>query len=338
MKVTLTELPTISDQGKISIKPFFDPDVDNLGLQNYGISLFDGVFHEEELACIELNGIKRYVTGLNPYAPEVKLIPDKERREAVILDINKVVAKLEAELATNIIDPTDVDFWNKVKLLKPDNDDFWSTIKVRCGNKPVPLDPENNPHDLIRFYAINAGGFSIVAKSYDDAKAKPVAPKFFLDKAINTIATKTELKKLRNKALSELEHMYKKQVSKLMYVAKVVDGNSSQYKRSTPIDVIYDNLDTFINGEGVERSERRAAEYFLDTAGQDVETLKLRALIKDANFYKLLAPKSDGMIYHMSTQTIMGRNTAECLEFLKNPLNDKILEDLLQKVELHWKK
>ena len=29
-KVTITELPTISDQGKIAIRPFFDPDVDNL--------------------------------------------------------------------------------------------------------------------------------------------------------------------------------------------------------------------------------------------------------------------------------------------------------------------
>jgi hypothetical protein len=32
----------------------------------------------------------------------------------------------------------------------------------------------------------------------------------------------------------------------------------------------------------------------------------------------------------------MGRNAADCLEFLKNPLNDNILLDLTKKVEKYW--
>ena len=36
--------------------------------------------------------------------------------------------------------------------------------------------------DRIKFYAIEAGGFDIVAKSYEDAKTKPKPPKFYLDK------------------------------------------------------------------------------------------------------------------------------------------------------------
>ena len=47
-----------------------------MGLEKYGLSLHDGVYHEEQLACIENNGIKRYVTGLNEFAPEIKLIKD----------------------------------------------------------------------------------------------------------------------------------------------------------------------------------------------------------------------------------------------------------------------
>jgi hypothetical protein len=336
--MTMVELPTVSEKGKITIKPFFDPNVDNLGLQNYGIALFDGVFHEEQLACVENNGIIRYITGLNPFAPDVKLIQDPEKREARINEINKVVAKLEAELATNILDPKDPDFWNKVKLLSPSNEAFWSKITVRCGNQPVPLDPEANSYDLIKLYAIEAGGFSIVAKSYEDARSRAVSPKFYLDKAVTTIATKTEVKKLRNKALSELEAIFKKNPSKLMYIAKVVDGNSAQYKKSTPMDVIYDNMDKYITGEGVETNLRRAAETFLEACEQDVESLKLRALVKDANFYKLIATKSDGMIYHMASQSMMGRNTSECIEYLKNPLNDKILGELLTRIETYWKK
>ena len=80
--MTMVEIPTVSEKGKITIKPFFDPNVDNLGLQNYGISLFDGVCHEEQLACIERNGVSRFITGLNEFAPEIKLIKDSEEREA----------------------------------------------------------------------------------------------------------------------------------------------------------------------------------------------------------------------------------------------------------------
>jgi len=32
-----------------------------MGLENYGMALYDGVWHEESLACLELNGVKRYV-------------------------------------------------------------------------------------------------------------------------------------------------------------------------------------------------------------------------------------------------------------------------------------
>lgn len=336
-KLSLTELPTVSDQGKISIKPFFDATVENLGLQNYGLSLFDGVYHEEQLACIELNGTRRYITGLNPFAPDVKMLP-KEMKEARVKEITKIVAQLEAELNANIVSPEDPDFWNKIKLLRPDNHEFWEKISVRCGNKPVPLDPEKNPFDLIKLYAIEAGGFSIISKSYEDARSRAVAPKFYLDKTIDTISNKTEIKKLRNKALSELESLFRSKQNKLMYIAKVVDANSVQYKKSTPNDVIYDNMDKFITGEGVESNIKRASESFLNAAALDMETLKIKALIKDATFYKLIAPKSDGLLYHMSTSTIMGRNSTECLEFLKNPLNDKILADLLEVVEGYWKK
>jgi hypothetical protein len=230
----------------IAIKPYFDSAVDNMGLQKYGLSLFDGAFHEESIACLEVNGIRRYVTGLNEFAPEVKLLP-LEEQESKIKQIRTVIAQLEKELAANVIDPEDKDFWNKVKLLKPDNGDFWDKIKVRCGNEPLHLDSEKDPYDLIRLYAIEAGGFSIVAKSLDDAKRMPTPPKFYLDKLEDTASTKTEVKKLRNKALAELQKLFDKNQNKLFYIAKVLDPNSTQYKKSTPNDITYDNIFETVN-------------------------------------------------------------------------------------------
>ena len=78
-----------------------------------------------------------------------------------------------------------------------------------------------------------------------------------------------------------------------MYVAKVLDANSAQYKKSTPNDIIYDNMDKYINGDLVEKDKRKTAQRFLDAATLDMETLKIRAIIKDSTYFKFIATKSD---------------------------------------------
>ena len=77
-------------------------------------------------------------------------------------------------------------------------------------------------------------------------------------------------------------------------------------------------------------------ETFLKTVELDMETLKLKSLVKDASFYKILSPRADGMIYHTPTSTMMGRNASEIVEYLKNPLNENILVELLASVEVYW--
>jgi len=324
-------------RGPISVRPYFDPTIPNMGLEKYGISLYDGVMHEEALACVEANGIARYLTGLNEFAPEVVLEEDPEKKEAMIKDIRQTVAQLERVFASNIIDPKDEDFWNKVKTLKPDNHTFWGKISIRCGNQPLTLDPKD-PNDLIKIRAIEAGGFSGIAKTYDLARAMVQSPKFYLDKFEETVATKNEPRKLKNKALAQLQKMFDSNQNKLFYVVKVVDGNSIQYKKSTPNDVLYDNMDRYINGETLEKNITRAAKTFLDASNADMESLKIRALIKDATYMKLLALNSDGFIKHMESNTPVGKNPSEIVEFLKNPLNEKILDILMQKIENEWNK
>jgi len=335
MSVTIVEKYPQNKRSTIAIRPYFDPILENMGLQKYGLSLFDGAFHEEQLACLEINGIKRYITGLNEFAPEVKLLSPDEQ-EAKIKQIRQVVCQLEKELAANVIDPNDKDFWNKVKLLKADNFEFWDKIKIRCGNEPVFLEPDKDPYDLIRMYAIEAGGFSMVAKSLDEARKSPIVPKFYLDRLEETASIQTEVKKLRNKALAELQKLFDKNQNKLFYVAKILDPNSAQYKKSTPNDIIYDNMDKYINGDLIEKDKRRTAERFLDAVSLDMETLKIRTIVKDSTYYKFIASKADGFVYHMETSTMMGRTSADVAEFLKNPLNEEILMNLTKKVEKYW--
>jgi hypothetical protein len=333
--VTIVESYPQNKKSKIAIKPYLDSKIDNMGLQNYGLALFDGVFHEEQISCLEINGIKRYRTGLNEFAPEL-LDLSPEEKEAKVKQIRMIVSQLERQLNSNMVEPDDKEFWNKIKLLKPDNSEFWDKIKLRCGNEPLFLDPERDPYDLIKLYAIENDGFSMIAKSLEDAKRMNKVPKFYLDKLEESASTNTEVKKLRNKAAAELQKLFDKNQNKLFYVAKILDINSAQYKKSTPNDIIYDNMDKFINGELVNKDKKKTAQLFLDVARLDMDVLKLRAIIKDATYYKIIATKADGFVYHLSSATMMGRNSSDAVEFLKNPLNEQILTDVQNQVEKYW--
>lgn len=336
MEVTVIDKhQSLKRNSSLTIRPYVDNEMANMGLEKYQMALFEGVFHEESLACLEYNGIRRYVSGLNEFAPEIKLM-NPDDAAAAIKDIRKTVAQLERELAANVLNVDDVEFWNKCKLLRPDNDEFWSKITMRFGNEPVYLDPIGDPYDLIKLRAIEAGGFSIVAKSLEAARSASVPYKFYLDKYEETASVKTEVKKLRNRALSELQKLFEKNANKLFYVCKVVDPNSTQYKKSTPLDVMYDNMDGYINGDTVDKDKRKTAGKFLEIATLDMETLKLRALVKDANFYKLISTRGDGFIYHIKSGTSLGKNPSDVVMFLKNPLNDEILSEITLTTEHYW--
>jgi hypothetical protein len=334
-KVAFTMVETrVSKTSPIAVKPYFDNSVSNMGLEDYGLSLFDGVTHTEQLACLEKNGVIQYLTGLNEFAPDIKLM-SADDKAAKIKEIRTAVAELEKELAANVLDIESPTFWNEVKLLRPDNSEFWNKISMSCGNEPVFLDPKD-PFDRIKLYAIEAGGFSIIARSYDEARSKAVPPKFYLDKQQETAGARTEYKKIKNKALAELQKLFDKNSTKLFYIAKAVDTASVQYKKHTPNDVIYDNMDRHINGEGTEGNKERAAQGFLDAAALDMETLKIKAIVKDSVFFKYIISKADGYIYHAKSNTMLGRNPSDVVEFLKNPLNEDVLKDLNNNVERLW--
>tara|TARA_R100000656_G_scaffold120316_1_gene94521 strand:+ start:534 stop:1550 length:1017 start_codon:yes stop_codon:yes gene_type:complete len=331
---TISEKYQQGKDQKIAIRPFFDTGKENMGLEKYGMTLHDGVYHMEDLACLELNGIKRYVTGLNEFAPEVKMLAEKERK-AKIKEIRKIVIQLEKELASNVLEIDDPEFWNKVQILKPDNHIFWGKIHLKVGNDPYFLDPKKDPYDLIKLYAIKAGGFSIVAKDYETAQRK-VNCRFYLDQVKKTVTTKTKSSKIRNKALSNLQRLFDEDTEKLFYVTKMIEVDSTQYTRSTPIDVLYEAMDLFINGEGVEKSKTKAATLFTAVSNDTMENLILRAVMKDASYYQVITNDNKGWIIESETKIKLGKNNEEVLEYFKNPLNEEVTDKIRGQMEGYW--
>ena len=109
-----------------------------------------------------------------------------------------------------------------------------------------------------------------------------------------------------------------------------------QYKNSTLPDVIYDNMDEFINGYGAESNIKKAANQFMDIAALDMQELKIRSMIKDATFYKYIILKGDGLLYYAKDNVMLGRNPSEVYEYLVNPMNEDVLVKLQDQVEKIW--
>ena len=59
-----------------------------------------------------------------------------------------------------------------------------------------------------------------------------------------------------------MQDLYDTNPTKLRYVAKVIDVNQG-YTNSTPNDVIYEDMDAYIHGDGIERNK---VVLFLDNA------------------------------------------------------------------------
>ena len=322
---------------RVVIRPFVEP-VPNMGLEKYNQALFDGAKYTIEMAAIEEGDTVRYLTGINPFSADVEFMDDTAK-EAKIEEIKKIAIYAEGKLAGVRIKEDDVEWWSKIKKVRPDNIAFWSSpdMKLVLGNDEYILDTKKNVKDLLIYTSIKAGGFPEIAVSLEKARLRSVRPKFYLDELEETASSETEVLKLRDEAGELLKGLYTSNPIKFMYVAKVVDANSMQYKKSTPLDVLYLNMSKYLNGKSFEKNERKAASFFIEIASLDMETLKLRAIVKDSTSYKFIAIKGDGMIYDMDSASAMGKNPTQVVEFLKNPLNEEIFKRLMGKIEVYWK-
>lgn len=328
---------------KIAIKAFIDTskakkDQFNLGLENYNQVVFQGVSHKMSIWAKEDvagSGNDRFITGLNEFAPELNKLSEEDKK-AKVVQIRSTVASLEGSLASNRIDPElkNKDFWKQVKRLGPDNHDFWNSISIAPSNDPIFLDP-TEPEDIIKIFAIEAGGFPDIAPSLEAAKISSKAPKFYLDKLDETAKSNAigSIEEARAKGI--LLRLYEEDLNKLLYVAKAIDVNSSQYKNKTPGAVLFGNMNAYIEGKSG-TLKTLASTNFSKVVALDMETLKIRAIVKDATFYRLLTVRS-GQIYEgYESETPLGYNIAEVVEFLKNPLNEAVLHRLKTKVEKYW--
>jgi len=319
----------------IIIRPYINPEepIQNMGLEKYGQVLFEGTMHEQQLRCTMINGVTRYITGLDEFAEEVKRLPDAER-EARIKVIRETVSMLEREIYANELDVNDPSFWSKT-VFSPNRTEYWSTVTFSIGNEGKSLDPKD-PHQLILIIAAEAGGFDDVAGSYDEAKSSAKPPKFYLERRKDTKVQEARLKQLRDKAIYELYKIRQEEPQKLFWFAKNLLPIANQYKKTDPIEIWYSDLSSFIEGTGIEQDKKKAPVKFITMTEKEMDYIQIRAYVLEAAFLKHLITKADNRIYNRETNTMLGGNLEEVVEFLKQPVNQNELDAIQDRIDKIW--
>jgi hypothetical protein len=317
----------------IVIRPYIDSTIPNMGLEKYGQVLFEGTAQEQQLRCTIVNGVTRYITGLDEYAVEVKKLPTAER-EAKVKQIRATVSAMEQELFGNILDVDDKDFWSKT-VFSPNREEYWSTVKFVITNDGITLDPFD-PHELLIIIAAEAGGFDDVAGSYEEAKTSPTPPKFYLEKRRDAEIEEAKLKQLRDRAVYELMKVYMEEPQKLFWYAKNLLPIANSYKKTDSPLTWYGHLSSYIDGSSIENDKKKAPNRFLNMIQNPQEYLQIRAYVLEAAFLKKIVTKADNKIYNRETDSLLGGNLEEVIQYLRQPVNQNELDNIMEQIDVIW--
>jgi len=297
----------------ISIEPYFDPEMPNMGFERYGLSTAPGA-ELTEYVSKDVNG--RYVTGLDLDSPSVMYLEDKEDKEAREQEIVEVVARLERVFGGGQLDAR--------------NEKMWQEFNIKLTHFGKDLDP-TNPKDEILIHSIKAGGFTGIAPNLE--KAKEGDYKYYLRQVNSDSDLTVERKRSIARAKGELSKMDSEDSHKMYLVAKALLNPNNEFTPSTPKGILFDKLDQFIEGTIVKDNKKGTVKQFLDTCKQDKETLYIQGLVKDALYFFIITRDSDGYFYNKETEARAGKNEKEIVKYLSNPVHQLDLENVKARVE-----
>jgi hypothetical protein len=304
---------------KAAIVPYFDPEILNLGLEKYGWVTFPNT---EIIEFIGQDSTGRFLTGIDPFGYDLRGTVDEEERTAKVEERNNIIKRLEQVYGEGALDAR--------------NNTFWSAFSLDIKDNYRALD-FSMPKDELIFHAIRAGGFEEVAPTYEEAQNSPKLYKYYLKIAEEEAAIKTQLTKITNKAKGLLTDLTEKDPKKVFYISKLLLSPNNEFRLNTPVDVLYEKLDMFIDGQIVKTNKKETASQFLAAVKMSKEDLTLHAITIDAIFYRVLYDES-GNYYNKQTETRLGKNIKEIVEFLKNPINATELENIEARVREKWGK
>lgn len=297
----------------ISIEPYFDPEVPNMGFEKYGLSTAPGS-ETTEFISQDRNG--RYITGLDLDSPTIMYMEDLEEKKAIEKEIKEVVERLERIHGTGSLDAR--------------TGAIWKDFQLHLSYTGKSLD-RKDPKDELIYYAIKAGGFTSVAPSLEVAKGGSY--KFYLRQIEKDSDLKVERSKLINKAKAALTDLDESDSYKMLLVAKIVLAPNNEFSEKTPKSVIYDKLDQFIDGKIVKDNKKATVKQFLDAYKRTIESLFMESIVRDSLYFNFITREADSYYYNKQTESRLGKNEKEIIKHISAPINELEFENLKTRVE-----
>lgn len=309
---------------------------DNLGLFENKESIFTGAVQRDIMRTVQIGNKYVVVNGLNENAPEV-LALDKAEKEAKIKYIREMVAKIEAAVVNNVIEPKDKDFWSKVKEARPDNLNFWLSQDYELPITSVGYDLDlTDIKDEIKYIAIKAGGYSLCAKNYDEAK-KNTRYKFYLQEKDSEITSKAALSRKKMQAVSIISDIVISKPSKLSNILACLDYDPCLYTSKTHPDVLLIRAEEIISGEsGIANLDtpEKALDKFLVYTSKDDDSLETEAIVKKAISKYIIKKNTQNQFYtgDSNQMRLLGVTVEDVVLLLNSPENSVLFQTIKSKV------
>jgi hypothetical protein len=312
---------------KVSIRQYVDSDVSNLGLENHGMSVFFGENgsggHKEWIGYKQIGNTRVYLTGLEKNSENITSLKSSEEKDAELKQLDEVKKYLESFYGEGVLDSTTRDFWNEI------------FIEVKTPVLELDL---SDTKELILYYAIKGGGFSEIAPSYEYAKSSVKIYKFYLHEDLEVMSIKTELTKSRNRAKAKLQIMYDEEPKKMFYISKCILPITKGFRSNTVNDIIYQDLNDYIEGKTVKNNIKETATNFLKYAAKDLSELLHEAIVEEALYQRVITKNAENIFINNHTNEEYGRTKEDVSAFLKNPIHTEELLYISEKINGIWGK
>jgi hypothetical protein len=284
---------------------------------------------------VERGDLVMYINGLNEFADDVQKMPEGEEKQAKIEDIRKTVQELEYKFGNHQVSSyDDPNFWSTVKYMDPFNASMWEKRTLSVSNIGEVLNPKDKD-DLITIKAIEGGGYSLVAPSYEEARKSSGKYRFYLDKEEITAEYTVSSTSKFFKCGTILNQLLEENPTKMFYLLKLLaQKHTSNYREKTPPKVLFEALTNYIQGNGSDK-KNVAIEKFLEYSEKSDGELKLRAYIKDAERTGVII-FSEGQYVLREKGVILGTNIESVYKFFSAPSNADIYKDLRELVNVYW--
>ena len=216
----------------------------------------------------------------------------------------------------------------------------WSKYRIELKQKTnlLNLDGDNIDH-LIIYYAIKGGGIPCIAPSYDAAVNAPTPPRWYMISPEEQLKIDIAPEKAKNKAIYILEGLFEKgKTEDLFLLHKALISSDRGITKETPRDMLYSDLNKFINGEFAKTDRRRTPVDFVEWAEvlkKDKNFVVAYAHIKDGLYYNMLFEK-ELSIYNRQTNAKYPGDLKKASEFIISPANIDEFTNLKAQIKHKW--